>query len=303
MIKHLVISGGAYNGLCVLGALHRLSQKNFYSIKNIESIFATSIGAVLGAVLCMKIEWGDLIDYVVNRPWDKLVTFTPDMLLQIISKKGLFGTSLIKEALVHLLRAKDLSPDITLSEFYQWAGIELHLFAVRVKDFEIADLSYQSHPDLKLVDAAYMTCSLPFIFQPMFLDDTYYIDGGTTNNFPLNFCLDAGAKEDEILALKVETEHDNIRVAPEDNIFHYGYYLFDKLVRKTNALSNEDILNTVRVRCAPTNLDTGAAVLSDPELRKNYIEKGTTFAELFLSYRCEDNPRNNLSNRSVQELG
>ena len=40
-IKHLVIGGGGPFGLCALGSLKYLHDKEFWNIKNIESIYAT----------------------------------------------------------------------------------------------------------------------------------------------------------------------------------------------------------------------------------------------------------------------
>lgn len=53
-IKHLVIAGGGPMGLCFLGALQHLNAAFFWDINNIESIYATSIGTIIGAFICLK---------------------------------------------------------------------------------------------------------------------------------------------------------------------------------------------------------------------------------------------------------
>ena len=53
-IKNLVLSGGAYKGFYTIGALNHLSKTNFYNIENIEKIYGTSVGSLLGALLCLK---------------------------------------------------------------------------------------------------------------------------------------------------------------------------------------------------------------------------------------------------------
>ena len=89
-IKYLILGGGGYMGLSALGALYELHQERFYHINNIERIYATSIGAFLGTMLCLKIEWDIMIDYIKDRPWHKIISFTPDMLFDTIDKKGGF---------------------------------------------------------------------------------------------------------------------------------------------------------------------------------------------------------------------
>ena len=38
------------------GVLHELAKKRFYNIDNIESIYSTSVGSLLGAMLALKID-------------------------------------------------------------------------------------------------------------------------------------------------------------------------------------------------------------------------------------------------------
>ena len=74
MIKHLVISGGSYNGIKMYGVLHELAKKQFYNIDNIESIYSTSVGSLIGAMLALKIDNDIIYDYVHKRPWYKIST-------------------------------------------------------------------------------------------------------------------------------------------------------------------------------------------------------------------------------------
>ena len=59
-IKHLVISGGGPLGLRYLGALKKLEQEEFWNLDNIESIYGTSVGAIIGAFICLKYDWETL---------------------------------------------------------------------------------------------------------------------------------------------------------------------------------------------------------------------------------------------------
>ena len=77
-IKHIVISGGGPTGFSMLGGVIELSKSNFYNIENIETIFATSVGAVLGAIFCLKYSWEDIEDYFVKRPWDQAININLD---------------------------------------------------------------------------------------------------------------------------------------------------------------------------------------------------------------------------------
>lgn len=48
-IQHLVIGGGGPFGFTAFGVLKHLHDVGFWNIKNIKTIYATSIGALVGA--------------------------------------------------------------------------------------------------------------------------------------------------------------------------------------------------------------------------------------------------------------
>ena len=52
-----------------LGAIQQLAQNQTIDLNNIVSIYGTSAGAILGAMLCLKFEWNVLTDYILLRPW------------------------------------------------------------------------------------------------------------------------------------------------------------------------------------------------------------------------------------------
>ena len=72
-IKHLVLSGGAAGGFAIYGALKYLSQNNFWNIDNITNIYSTSIGSLLSVFISLKYDWTALDDYIIKRPWDKVI--------------------------------------------------------------------------------------------------------------------------------------------------------------------------------------------------------------------------------------
>ena len=68
-IKHLVISGGGPSLIQTLGALQYLEKNKFIDLNNIETIYGTSAGAIIGTMICMKYDWETINDYVIKRPW------------------------------------------------------------------------------------------------------------------------------------------------------------------------------------------------------------------------------------------
>ena len=65
-IKHLVMSGGGPTMLQTLGALNYLVINNFVDLENIETIYGTSAGAIIGVCIALKFDWDTINDYIIK---------------------------------------------------------------------------------------------------------------------------------------------------------------------------------------------------------------------------------------------
>ena len=91
-IKHLILSGGGPIGLVEYGALKYLTKQNIISYNNIESIYAVSIGAILGLIYILNLEWLWVDDFIIKRPWKKLFKISYTKLLY---EKGIINKSVV----------------------------------------------------------------------------------------------------------------------------------------------------------------------------------------------------------------
>ena len=201
-IKNIVLSGGCHTFYQTLGIIQTLEKNNIWKVENIEKIYGTSAGALLGAILCLKFDWDTLNEYFLNRPWKDVFNIDINIILSIFNKKGFFNKTQLEMIFKPLLHAKDLSLDITLNEFYEYSKIELHMYSFEINNFKLEEISYKTHPDLSLMTALNMTSALPIMFSPVCIDDKCYIDGGVATNYPLIFCIEQNNNLDEILGIK-----------------------------------------------------------------------------------------------------
>jgi predicted acylesterase/phospholipase RssA len=119
-IKHLVISGGGPLGFRYLGALQKLEIDGFWRFDDIETIYGTSIGAIIGTFICLKYDWETLNKYIIERPWHDAFKVNPKQIFDSYYNKGLFDKKLAEIIFKPLLEAKDLTLNITLKEFYEY---------------------------------------------------------------------------------------------------------------------------------------------------------------------------------------
>jgi len=289
-IKTIVLSGGAYKGFYTIGALKHLSTVNFYNIVNIERIYGTSVGSLLGALLCLKLNWDDMIAYAINKPWHKSFKFSIDTLLDTISKKGFIQRKFVEDIFVNLLKGAGLNTSSTLLDLYTHSNIELNIFSANMTKFELERFSYKTKPDMKIIDAVYKSCSMPFIFQPQYTEKDCYVDGGVINPYPMNICLEdlkninPEFDKKEILGFKIVD--DSLEPANEgSSIFQFGFYMIYRLIKENyNYICNEEIDYELMIPSSILSMNDAKNIVMSKEERRKLIKEGEKYAKLFLNY-------------------
>lgn len=288
-IKHLVIAGGGPLGFTFLGALEAFNLANIWERENIESIYATSIGAIVGAFICLNHDWDTLNKYVIERPWKDVFKLSARQLFDVYYAKGLFGPSTIEAILSPLLKSKDLVPTITLKEFYEFSGVDFHLLTFNLNTFKVVELSHTSHPALSLVQALTMSSALPGAFSPCFLDDGCFLDGGCLCNYPVNQCVRDHPNKDEILGINRNSVRHvpkkNNQVSSESSILEYLVALSVNTMNYVSStvvnevLSHElNIVDTIDA----LSVETIESAIRDADFRRELFNNGEQVAAEYL---------------------
>ena len=301
-IKHLVISGGGPSGFVAYGAIKQLAIKKFVDISHLETIYTSSVGSIFGAVITLGYDWEWLDDYFIKRPWNKILEIDPTILMKSFTDKGIYGLDIHEKLLEPLLTAKNLSPKITLQEYYDYNNIEFHIFTSDLnKNIPMSiDMSYKTHPDLSLVKAVYMSASFPFLFKPLCENGNCFIDGGLLNNYPLQNCIENIKLKnnknnknnndfvdyDEIIALKKISPANTTTICTETNVLEYGLELFRKMhlaILKDSEFKQKDIKNTIECMVRnETGVESWWNIFSTENGRREVIRDGELFANEFI---------------------
>ena len=138
----------------------------------------------------------------MKRPWDEVFNVNVDNVLGSFANCGIMNPTISIHFLRPVLRALDLSEDITMKELYDFTGIEMHFMTTDIDHFKLVDVSYKTHPHWKVVEVIYASCALPGVFQPIHIEGTLYADGAILCNFPIMQCLQNVKNPDEIFALQ-----------------------------------------------------------------------------------------------------
>jgi len=289
-IKHLVIAGGGPLGFRFIGVLRRLEENAYWAHNNIQSIYGTSAGSIIGAFICLNYDWDTLTKYVLERPWHDAFKLNARQIFDSYYNKGLFDKKFMEIIFKPLLEAKDLSLNTTLSEFYAYSKIDLHIFTFDLNKFETVELSHETHPNLALTQALTMSSGLPGLFMPSIMDGCCFIDGGILANYPLSYCLNKYPNANEILGVKStydeKTPTNNVLITEENSLLEYVSSISINTVnflKKT--VKKESILNTVT--CAftesPIKLETLHKSILSQEFRQELYATGLKDADDFLA--------------------
>jgi predicted acylesterase/phospholipase RssA len=283
-ITTLVLSGGAYNGLIELGVLMRLSENGVFDINKVERIHGTSVGGFIAVLLALKMDWSDLVEYFVERPWHKLLSINP---IELYTKRGAFDKQFFISALTPLFAAKGLNIEtISLGEFQQYSQIKLYFYAIKLSTFEACVISDK---DMLLIDAITMTCCMPIVFRPVLYKDDYYIDGGIAVNYPLREAINAPDTGDvsKILGIRFDLGSKTTDINENSNIMEYIYCLFNKIstIREFNTVEYGTIQNEVVIKCEGMNATDGYDVLFKRDKREEMVKYGEKVADKWLASR------------------
>jgi predicted acylesterase/phospholipase RssA len=318
-IKHLILSGGGPSIFRTFGSFYHLEESGFVSMKNIQTIFATSAGAIFGAILCLGFDKDTITNYVINRPWHEAFPIKVSQIMDIYSKKGLYDHKAAETIFKPLLCAKDLPLTITMKELYEYSNIELHMYSLELNSFKIEDISYKTHPDLPLLHGLIMTSTVPTIFIPFCVDGKCYVDGGVLANYPLSYCLEQGYKKEEILGFKFDfkayvDDSDNVNdnadpnskkdkekeekeykekrdkeiaktiINDSSNVLEYLMGLLGKVLKQISTDTAQQHI-PYEICCETTNMSFHAFKITLNSLahRKQLFQAGTRVAKKFLS--------------------
>jgi predicted acylesterase/phospholipase RssA len=277
-IKHLVISGGSIWGLSAFGIIYEAISCGFLNTDDIVSIYGTSIGAIVGLTISLKIDHNIIKDFLINRPCEILYKKSMCSVLEVFDRKGLIQHSFFMDFFSPLFKSVDLEMNLTMKQLYDYNGIEFHIYVTELNSFKLVDISYKTHPDWEVLEAISASCSIPLLFSPLIKDNNCYIDGGFFLNYPISKCIENVENRDEIFGILLGGDYTiNSSINSESNIFDLLNVLLNRIINNIDYFSIKKTLNApyeIHYYLRETTLDFCFQVLHNKEDRKYLIYNG-----------------------------
>lgn len=155
----LVLSGGGARGAAHIGAIKALEENGVYP----THIAGTSAGAIVGALYAQGVGWLEILNFFKTIPIFNTNRFA-------YNKPGFIDSAKFYDDL------KAYFPEDDFNVLKK----TLFITATNVIDGTLKIFSKG-----QLIKPIIASASFPGVFTPTKINDSYYIDGGTLNNFPV----------------------------------------------------------------------------------------------------------------------
>jgi predicted acylesterase/phospholipase RssA len=296
-IKQLVLSGGTVWGFSMMGILQQAIHTGFLNMEDVHSIFMTSVGSIIGLAFSLKIDSKLISNYFIKRPWDAVSKNNRHSVLEIFDKKGIIHSGFFENIFEPLFKSVDLSCNITMAELYAYNGIDIHIYATELNGFELIDISFKTHPEWKVIDAIYASCSIPVLFCPLIKDDKCYIDGGFFLNYPITKCV--CENPEEVLGISLGNFPKNYKqtsVLNSSNILDILFSVIYNVIHNNGLFTNDNSRNFPYqfILKNTISLEYLLKCLYDKEEREHLVHSGIEFFTNDMSKRYSQTESNSV---------
>jgi predicted acylesterase/phospholipase RssA len=187
-LKHLVLSGGGLLGISYIGLFKYFEEKNV--IKTIESITGSSAGAIFGALLALGYTSNELINIFKQVIFKDYLQINVDSILNFTTQKGFESGNKLNLFIKKCIYNKTNNENLTFIQLYEKYNINLQIGVTNLTQHKFELLNKDSYPDLPIHKAISASIAIPFILEPIIINNDIYCDGGILDNLPIDSVID-----------------------------------------------------------------------------------------------------------------
>lgn len=253
----LCISVGGIRGLLQAGAIHE-----FYIRKQLDNVNFYA-GSSVGSMICTLLAIG-------YTPLDILTTFcSPDIstqfsgmnIMNLPTLSGFYPNTILREKIQELIMLKiGYIPTFKdmLTNYNKYLIIPVYCLSENTINKRKIYCSPENTPDMKVLDAVILSCSIPIVFQKAKYNEKVYLDGAYTDMFPIKYLCRLMSKDSNILGITLEQPVDNnLNSLMGYLIAIHMIPLYDQEINKDDIPENAEVIelcNSTKVQSFKFNL-------------------------------------------------
>lgn len=213
MYDTLVLPGGGSKGFVLLGALQALYDSK--KLENISIYIGTSVGSIICYLLAIGYTPIEIVVSMYTNKWMEKMQFLN--LVAMINGNGATSFTPLYETLEKLTILK-IGKLLTLEKLKKDYGKTLVCTTYNMTTCRAEYLNPEDNPDLPCLTALRMSANIPLVFDRFMYMDSFYIDGGISDNFPLKKAEEIGTK---IIGVYIDIDEQGLKDNPEDGVLSY----------------------------------------------------------------------------------
>lgn len=200
-IRRLVFSGGGIKGLIFVGCLRALEESGI--MPHITSFAGTSAGSIMAMLFSLGYKYVELREIFLKMDYEKTHDINSDSIFNYFQNYGFETGNEIIRIMRIFVKRKLGNEHATFADAYRVTGKTLIITGTRLNTRECCYFSHTSHPDMVIVDAISISIAVPFIFIARHIGEDIYVDGGISDNYP----LDAFDDKSDVLGFLLQGSH------------------------------------------------------------------------------------------------
>ena len=213
----LVLSGGSSQGIVTLGAI-QYAYDNFL-LKNVTTYAGTSSGAMICYLLIIGFTPVEIIVYIcTNQLMEKMQHFN---IVAMMQGRGATSYHQLQDHLEKMTINK-LGYLPTMNDLYEKHGKALVCATHNLTEGCTEYISHETHPTVPCLTALRMSANLPLVFESYKYGNSFYVDGGVSDNFPIHF---RDIPKQRTLGILLGPEKTGFEGKPETNTLEFIYKL------------------------------------------------------------------------------
>lgn len=168
-----------------MGGLEAVIRKRNLDMERIKGCIGVSAGALTAFMVVAGMSYERFLALALDYDYCNVA---PKMdIALLVNHYGMDEGSKLMEVIEYAIEAAGMSKNITLSDLFRLTKRQFVCVASNLDTEQAVYLEHVSNPGMEVKMAIRASMGLPFVFPPCIINEAYHVDGGMTDNYPIDF--------------------------------------------------------------------------------------------------------------------
>ena len=186
MINNLILSGGQIRGIGYIGVLKALEELEI--LNEINNICGISSGSIFALTYCLEFKSKDLKELVLKLNIDDLKETYCENIFNLVYNYGLDSGTKFERLIKIVLKKKLGKETANFTDLHNFnPNKNLIIVGSNLTNVQTEYFCLENTPEMEIWKAIRISISFPVIFDKVDYNNMIYVDGGLTDNFPIDY--------------------------------------------------------------------------------------------------------------------